>query len=236
MGERKARRPPGWSKETVLRLLDDPPLTRHLKRLAGPCGVKWRTLYNDIADWRKDDPEFGQAYADKMEDNPLSAPGVSGAPRKVTAQVFAAFIGHFKASGGKIRESCQRAGFGPDYLYQLTTPGFREYNPEFARAYEEAYQILLADAEDTFTEVIQSEEADDRTRVWAALKRLERRDRQRWGQRVEVGGEVRHRHDHQHELRPGERRGMISERLSRWLRGKPLELPGVVDGEAVEVE
>ena len=223
------RRPPGWSKDYVLSEIVGKGVGQKLRRLSGPLGIKWRTLYNEIQEWKTVDPEFHDAWWKGMEGVPKSSRNIGLSRTSTSPGTLAEFLRHFRSTG-KIVESAKAVGVKPATIKAARTPGNESFVEGFDKEYEAALGEVLAQVQDeVITVALHSE--DERTRSWAGLKILEKLNRPEFGRHVEieVKGEIEHRHV------PDERmHRLVEERLGGFLTTGHVD--PIVDAEVEVVD
>lgn len=200
---RRIRRPLDWGKEKALVLAADKSKTfrEHLREVAGPLGVGWGALYQEIQRWKNEDEEFHLAYHQAM--GPLSKSG--GAIVRFTRDSQTAFLNEYLKHGNQSK-AAEKAGISSSHVYNVRRPGSKDYDPEFHSEFERVKRIRLQIVEDGLHgDMVNARmESDYKTSSNIAKFILERQDPENWGRMVEMRVSGKVEHEHEHKFKPQE--------------------------------
>lgn len=194
---RRLDRPLNWGKERALELVsnESQTLRDHLIEIAGPMGISWRALYQEIQRWKTEDEDFRQAYLVAMGSRSNAGSGiyVFGLAEQYL------FLQKYLETGKKSL-AAEAAGISASHAYNLCRPSHADYDPEFAEQVERIKRERLTLVEDGLTGDMENarEGGDFKTSSNIARFILERQDPENWGRMVEMqhkhSGEVKHSH------------------------------------------
>lgn len=206
-GRPKHPRPAGWSKEFVLQWLELHPkgnIMPMLERLAkDEPGILAGTLYQEIARWKKTDPEFRAAYKEAMDGRhpianneyaevlALEHRGSDMEDWRLTAAMM------YLESKSKAT-AAKAAGISISHLYGKLREGSPDADPELIHLFRQVETIMLWGKEETLEWAVQEarDQGDARTAGQLALSVLERLDKRKWSKSEErvVSGHIVHEH------------------------------------------
>ncbi len=170
---------------------------------------KWRSIYNRVWKERKLDPEFDDIVVSYMKRTKDKMVFVGGRPRldkgdKSWQDIYLKKLEEFKGNRAKASEFTP---YSWETILQMISPGYTEFDDVFAKRVRSVELKLSAYAEETMYEMLMPEYHGDmesskiaQTRAWIADRILQKVDRERWGNKVDmkVEGKVRHEfHDRQ---------------------------------------
>jgi hypothetical protein len=202
-GRPRSARPEGWGKEYILWWLQsgrEGGLSAHCAELAAGVGLHPQTLYQEVCDWKRTDPEFAAEYLvlDAMRSKAIVSLRDRLNPdwRERWGE---AFLEH------RSKEKASRAiGTTWTNLWSYQHQGHANFDADFARVVTEATQMLLARHEEKLQTALDmaEEQEDAKTMINGHLAVLERLDKKTWSRSEErqMAGRVEHHHVHEHRL------------------------------------
>lgn len=250
-GRPKSPRPAGWGKEFVLEWLEYHPganILPFLERIAADVdGCLGGTLYQEIARWRKKDPDFREKYRALMEGRHPAANNdwsreahlLETRPGMADWKLVAAFA-YLRHKSKPI--AANHAGISVSHLRNKLTQGGVDADEELIRLFDEVEQILLwAKEEDLEWAISEAKaQADARTVGQLALSVLERLDKGKWSKREEQhhvhSGTVVHQHVVEERQRQAMEAAATTSKRLFGPREEPAALPAHEEREELETE
>ena len=212
-------------------------LTSICKRYAEDSG-KWRALYNDVTRWKKTDSELTALLEkNRIKTDPKKRTKVSGGrPRKdkgADVDFRVKYCEELLKTKSR-NKAAMVTPYSPEEIYQMLNENYSSYDRAFAEMVHFTEMRLVAWAEEVIWESL-NDAKFPKDRAWIAKEILKVRDRQRWGDKLDVS--VTATHTHRHKLDPGTTLKLLEEDRSKYFQGLRLELPAnVIDAEVVDDE
>lgn len=231
-GRPPSSRPPGWTREAVLRRLEAGETIASLVRtLSAGTHLSPITLRNELANWRKRDAEYGEKVKAALEKR--MGKGYSHPTKvsyvKFTPEVQDAFLKAMEENGGRVAPAADSAGVSAGLVYEKLRHNSHNFDQVFYDRFMTLESVRIAGIRESFLDAAQ-------TNPWAAHKVLEAHpvttELHNPKRLMEV--EARHTHTHTHRL-DAALMDQIVQRRSRFFGRGGEEEEGTEGGEQSRV-
>jgi len=194
----RSKRSPLWNKETLKEDLSrgKATLTSICKRYAEDES-KWRALYNDVRRWAEEDDELRELLESnrKNTDSKKRSTVKGGRPKKENASNAdwrVKFCEKLLETKSRV-EASTVTPYSPDEIYQMLNEGYTSYDPKFAEMVHFVEMRFVAWAEEEMWLSL-ADAQHPKDRAWIAKEILKVRDRNRWGDKLDVSVKATHVH------------------------------------------
>lgn len=193
-------RHPLWSKEYLKEDLRAQSLTlTEICRKWSPEPNKWQGLYNEIRIWRKTDPELEELIKlNTLATDSKKRKSIAGGRPKADSRPEdhgwrVAYCDALLAHKGNRNRAAEVTPYSADEIYKKLNERYTEYDREFAELVHLTEMRLVAWAEGEIWAAL-DEATSAKDKAWIAKEILKVRDRQRWGDKLDINmsGNITH--------------------------------------------
>lgn len=233
---------PLWSKEALREALRSKSATlTQICRNYSQNPARWRRAYGDTVRWRAEDPELDEMVKQNtLATDSKKRKSISGGrPKKDEAPEVQDWKIRYCESLLSCRGSRIKAAlvtpYSPDQIYKMLNERYTEYDREFSEMVHLTEMQLVAFAEEVIWQALDDAKFP-KERAWIAKEILKVRDRQRWGDKLDVtmSGTVNHKHSIDRQALLLEASKDISLLLAN-PETKAIESGPVIEAEVVDV-
>lgn len=237
---KKKDRHPLWSIDTLKEDLRAQAITlRAICQKWAPSANRWQGLYNEVRIWRQTDPELEELIRlNTLATDSKKRKAIGGGrPKADVAPENHSWRTDF-CEALLVHKSRTKAAlvtpYTPETIYKMLNERYTEYDREFAEMVHLAEMRLVAWAEETIWAAL-DEATLPKDKAWIAKEILKVRDRQRWGDKLDINmtGHVTHTAQVNKEALLLEASKEISGFLAAPKEVKALPQGDVVDAEVV---
>lgn len=233
----KTARSPLWTVDTLKE-----ELSRGVSTLTSICKRysespdKWRALYSDVNRWRKDFPELEELISENTrKTDPKKRDKISGGRPKNDEgnhDWMLKYCQELLKTKSRNR-SASVTPYSPDQIYQMLNEKYSSYDREFSELVHQTEMRLVAWAEELMWKSL-DDSTNPKDTAWIAKEILKVRDRQRWGDKLDIS--VQASHVHRHELDRGKMLlSLESDRREFFIQSTQKQLePQIIDAEVVK--
>jgi len=189
--------------------------------------AKYQGLRNDIQAWRAEDPELDALCLERFGTH------VGGGRQSLELQDpewRQRYIEEYLRTKSRVKAAAVTP-YSWESIRKKLEPHKSEYDPVFVEMLSAAESKLLDRAEEVIYEALEDPKESSRNRAWTAFQLLKVRDRQRYGDKIDISvtGSV------QHQLDRGRVLAQLADSQQEFL-DKQKETLALTEGEPVDAE
>lgn len=159
---------------------------------------KWQALYSDVRRWAKEDPELEELLKEhRLRTDSKSRKTVAGGrPKKDKEETLADWRVNYCNEILKSKSRVKAASVTPytyEEIYQMLNDKYSSYDKDFAEMVHLTEMKLIGWAEEEIWLAL-NDATSPKDRAWIAKEILKVRDRQRWGDKLDVNVQSTHTH------------------------------------------